>query len=296
MKKYAFLYILAIVILAVVITSRYFNPDNRMEFKSGDTIPSSVKFVNAYGEDNRISDVKSKYKVVFYLDSTNDESIVRLDCISKIINLINIEGISYLIVWDGRIPAEKIKDAGIDSKYNYSLEDKVSLSESKPTAFLTDENNKIIMVTGYSYISLINEIIELGEKRDLSHKAGEMIIRNVSKSGAFSRKDKEKTLLMFMWSGCRKCREHEEIARKNIDSMQKKINVITIRPDFDIRQDYDKHYEIDPQEIYFNIYSYAYGIEASLRKYPLFVILNSDNSIEKLFTDVNEAVKYTLGL
>lgn len=296
MKKYVFLYILAIVILAVVVTNRYYNPDNRLELKSGDTIPSSVKFINAYGEDNRISDVKSKYKVVFYLDSTNDESIVRLGCISKIINLINIEGIRYLIVWDGPIPFEKIKDAGIDSKYNYSLEDKVSLSESKPTAFLTDENNKIIMVTGYSYISLINEIIDLIGERDLSRKASEMIIKNVSKSGAFIRKDNEKTLLMFMWSGCRKCREHEEIVRKNIDSMQKKINVITIRPDFDIRQDYDKYYEIDPQEIYFNIYAYAYGIEASLRKYPMFIILNNDNSIEKVFTDVNEAVNYTLGL
>lgn len=295
MKKYVFLSILAIVIIALDITS-YFNPDNRLEFKSGDTIPSSVKFINASGEANRISDVKSKYKVIFYLDSTNDECIVRLDCISKMINLIKIEGISYLIVWEGRIPFEKIKDAGIDSKYNYSLDDKVSLDESKPTAFLTDKNNKIIMITGYSYISLINKIIELGGKKDLSHKAGEMIIKNVSKSDAFIWKDTEKTLLMFMWSGCRKCREHEEIVRKNIDSMHKKINVITIRPDFDIRQDYDKYYEIDPQEIYFNIYAYAYGIEASHRKYPMFVILKSDNSVEKLFTDVNEAVNYTLGL
>ncbi|HEY9063083.1 MAG TPA: hypothetical protein VIO64_21690 [Pseudobacteroides sp.] len=296
MKKYVFLCILAIVILAVVITSRYYNRDNRLEFKSGDTIPSSVKFINASGEDNRISDVKSKYKVIFYLDGTNDECIVRLGCISKMINLIKTEGISYLIVWEGLIPTKKVKDAGIDSKYNYSVDGKVSLSESKPTAFLMDESNKIIMVTGYSYISLINKIIELGEKKDLSYKAGEMIIKNVSKSGAFIRKDTEKTLLMFMWSGCRKCREHEEIVRKNIDSMQKKINVITIRPDFDTRQDYDKYYEIDSEQIYFNIYAYAYGIEASLRKYPMFVILKSDNSVEKLFTDVNEAINYILGL
>jgi hypothetical protein len=102
MKKYIFLYILAIVILAVVITNNYINGDNRLEFKSGDTIPSSIKFISASGEANRIGDV----------------------------------------VWDNLIPAEKIKDAGIDSKYNYSLMDKVSLGESKPTAFLTDENNK----------------------------------------------------------------------------------------------------------------------------------------------------------
>ncbi len=101
---------------------------------------------------------------------------------------------------------------------------------------------------------------------------------------------------MFMSSGCRTCKEGEDIVRKNIDSMQKKINVITVRPDFDIKQDYDKHFEIDPQQIYFNIFAYAQDVEARYRKYPMFVIINSDNSIERLFTDVNEAVKYALGL
>ncbi|HEX9062877.1 MAG TPA: hypothetical protein VF941_22115, partial [Clostridia bacterium] len=180
--------------------------------------------------------------------------------------------------------------------YNYSLAGKASLSESKPDAFLIDENNKIMMITGYSYVSLINRIIELSGKKDMSYKAGEMILKNVEKSGGFIRKDNEKTLLMFMTSGCRTCKKGEDIVQENIDSMQKKINVITVRPDFDTKQEYDKYFEIDPQMIYFNIYASAQGLEPSDRKYPLFVIINSDYSIEKLFTDVNEAIKYTLGL
>lgn len=296
MKKYVFLSVLVIVALAVVLTGCYFYLNNRLELKSGDIMPSSIKFFDASGGANTIDDVKSKYKVVFYLDSTNDDCMKRLDCISKTVNLMSLKGISYVVVFEDRIPVEKIKEAGIDSSYNYSLEGKVSLSESKPTAFLADENNKIMMVTGYSYVSLINKIIELGGKKDLSVKAGEMILKNASKSNAFHKEYNGKTLLMFMSSGCRKCKEDEDIVRKNIDSMQKKINVITVRPDFDIKQDYDKYYEMDPQQIYFNIFAYSQGGEVSRRKYPMFVIINSDNSIEKLFTDVDEAVKYTLGL
>lgn len=297
MKKRFFPYILAMVLIAVHLTGCSFYQDKEFELQSGDILPSSINYFNASGESvSKTNGVKSKYKVVFYLNSTNADCMARLDCISKMIGLLSFEGIRFLIVWEDRIPLEKIKEAGIDPGYNYSLEGKASLSESKPTAFLTDENNKIMMVTGYSYISLINKLIELSDKKDLGTKATEMILKDASKSGAFFRKDNEKTLLMFLDSSCRKCMEFEEIVRKNIDFMQKKIKVITVRPDFDKKQDYDKYYEIDPQQVYFNIFAWTHDIGAGDRKYPMFFIINSDNSIERLFNDVDEAVSYTLGL
>lgn len=297
MKKLFFPSILAIVLIAVYLTGCSFYQNKKIELQSGDILPSSINFFNASGgAASKTDNVKSKYKVVFYLNSTNADCITRLDCISKMIGLLSFEGIRFLIVWEDRIPLERIKEAGIDPGNNYSLEGKASLSESKPTAFQTDENNKIMMVTGYSYISLINELIELGGKKDLGTKATEMILKDASKSGAFFRKDNEKTLLMFLDSSCRKCMEYEEIVHKNIESMQKKIKVITVRPDFDKQQDYDKYYEIDPQQIYFNIFAWTHGIGAGDRKYPMFFIINSHNSIERLFTDVDKAVSYTLGL
>jgi|GEM_PF-760476 len=297
MKKLFLPFVLVIVLVTVYLSGCSLYQNKKFELKSGDTLPSSVGFFNASkGAESKTGDVKTKHKVVFYLDSTNDECIRRLDCISKMIDLIGCEGIQFLIVWEDTIPSEMIKEAGIDQSYNYSLKGKVSLSESKPTAYLTDENNKIMMVTGYSYISLINKIIELGGKKDISNKAADMILKNVSKSGGFSREDNEKTLLMFLTSSCRRCKEYDEIVRKNIDSMQKKIKIITVRPDFDEKQDYDKYFEIDPQQIYFNIFAWSRDVGANDRKYPMFYILNSDNSIERLFTDANEAVSYILGL
>ncbi len=301
MKKHVFPAVLAIVALIIVSAVCFYNLNNKfqnskLELVSEDIIPSSIKLFNASGKANKISDVKSKYKVVFYLDSTNEDCMKRLDCISKMIDLISFEDMSYVLVWEDQIPLKQTKEAGIAESYNFSLAGKASLSESKPTAFLTDENNKIIMVTGYSYISLINEIIEMGGKKDLSAKAGEMILKNALKSETSLRKNTEKTLLMFMSSSCRLCRENEDIIRKNMDSLGEKINVITVRPDFDTKQDFDKYFEIDPEQIYYNMFAYSQGVEASNRKYPMFYIINSDYSVEKLITDPNELVKYISGL
>ncbi len=296
MKKHVIPAALAIVVLIVILTASCSDRRKNLELLSGDSIPSNAKLFRVSGESHKISDVKSKYKVVFYLDSTNEDCVKRLDCISKTISLLSCKDISYLLVWEDVIPVEDIKKAGIDESYNYSLKHKLSLSESKPNAFLLDENNKIVMVTGYSYISLINKLINLNGKTDLSVKAGELIVNNVSKSGNFPGNHNGKTLLMFMSSGCKICRVSEDIVSKNIESMGKKINVITVRPDFDTRHSYDKNFEIDPQQIYFNIFSDKQGIQAENRKYPMFLIINNDYSVEKLFTDANEAVKYILGL
>lgn len=296
MKKHVIPTVLAIVVLIVMFAASCSDSRKSLELLSGDVIPSSAKLFGVSGEAYKISDIKSKYKVIFYLDSTNEDSMKRLDCISKTISLLSCKDISCLIVWEDRIPVEDIQKAGIDKEYNYSLKHKVSLSESKPNAFLLDEKNKIKIVTGYSYVALLNELINLNGEKDLSVKAEKMIVNNVSKSGYYIDNNKGKTLLMFMSSGCKICRVSEEVVSKNIDSMGKKINIITVRPDFDTRQSYDKNLEIDPQQIYFNIFCHKQGIQASNRKYPMFLIVNNDYSVEKLFTDANEAVKYVLGL
>ncbi len=296
MKKRLFFSVLVIAVLGLMLTGCRFLLDNRLELTYGDTLPAGIKLRNVSGTANRIDDIKSKYKVVFYLDSTNDDCIRRLDCISKMIDLLSFADLRYVLVWEDQIPVEEMKKAGIDLSFNYSLEGKVFLSESKPTAFLADENNKITMVTGYSYISLVNKIIELNGNKDLSAQAIDMILKSAEGINTSAQDRSTKTMLMFISSGCRTCREVEDIVCKNIDSMQKNINVISVRPDFDMQQEYDQYFEVDPQQIYFNIFACAQNIEASNRKYPMFFIINSDKTIEKFFTDPNEAVNYTLGL
>lgn len=292
MKKYVILLVFAIATLLT--TTSCSNRLYESELMSGDVIPSSIKLVNTSGIPEKIDSVKSKYKVVFYLDDKNSDCMDRLNCISKVISLINLEGVSYHILWEDTIPTRELKMAGIDEKINYSLGGKVSLSESKPNAFLMDEKNKIVMVAGYSYISLISKIIELNEKKDLTTRAGEMILENATGSDTFLQEHKGKTLLMFISSSCKRCKEGEEIIRGNMDLMGKKMNVIAVRPDFDTRQDFDKYLEIDPQQIYFNTYCHAMGVEAAKRKYPMFFVIDGDLSVEKMFTNSSEAVNYVL--
>lgn len=301
MKKLGFPAIFSVVVLAIALVVCIFNLGNKfmhrnLELEAEDIIPSSIKLYNASGEANKIKDIESGYKVVFYLDSKNEDCMRKLDCISKMIDLISFEDMSYILVWEDQIPLKQLHEVGIEESYNYTLAGKATLSESKPTAFLADKNNKIIMVTGYSYISLIDKVIEIGKQKDLNVKAGETIVKNALKSETSLLEDDEKILLMFMSSSCKLCRENEEIIQKNIDLIQEKINVITIRPDFDTKQDFDKYFEIDPEQIYFNMFAYSQGIELSNRKYPLFFIINKDYSVEKLITDPNDLVKYVSGL
>lgn len=295
-KKYAVPAALAIVVLISALTFGCSKLQNKAELLSGDKIPSGIKLFSASGKAEKINIDKGKYKVVFYLDSTNAESMDRLDCISKMMSLISFKNVSYALVWEDRIPVDELRKVGIGESYNYSLEGRAVLSESTPNAFLMDEGNKVVMVTGYSYVSLINKIIELGGNREIHTGAGEMILRDVEKSGTFHREANKKTLLMFVSSSCKSCRAGEDILKQNIDAMRKKVNAITIRSDFDLKQGYDKDLETDPQQIYFNIYGYALGIEAANRKYPMYLIINGDYSVEKLFTDPKEAVQYILGL
>ncbi|MDP4182761.1 MAG: hypothetical protein Q8942_16945 [Bacillota bacterium] len=294
MKKHIFLSVFIIMIFAFS-QGCSLNQNTELELKCDDIIPSGIRLFNVSGKSNTIDQIKGIYKVIFYLDDTSDDCVKRLDCITKMIHIINFKGLSYAILWENEIPIEKIQSAKIDLNYNYCLKGKASLSESKPTAFLTDKNNKVMTVTGYSYVALINQIIELSGKKDFSNNAGEMILKNIRKSGAF-RENGNKTLLMFISSGCRKCKEDEDKVQKNIAFIQNKINVIAVRPDFDVKQKYDKYFEMDPQQIYFNIFAYAKNIGAESRKYPMFVIINDTYGIENLFTDVDEMVNYVSGL
>jgi thiol-disulfide isomerase/thioredoxin len=299
MKKYFFPAVIAIIVLIVVSTICFFYLNNRynnLELLSEEIIPSRIDLYNASGEVSSISDIKSNHKVVFYLESMNEDCIHRLDCISKMIDLLSFEGMSYMLIWEDQIPLKQINEAGIDESYNYSLNGKASLSEWKPTAFLTDENNKIKMVTGFSYVTLINEVIKISNKDDLCAKAVDKILKNALQSEMSLLENNKKTLMMFMSSGCRSCKETEEIIKNNIEFLQEKMNVVTVRPDFDLRQDFDKYYEVDPEQIYFNIFVDSQGVDASDRQYPFFYILNSDYSVEKLIRDPNELIKYVSGL
>lgn len=295
MRKRLLCSVLVLVVIVSMLTGCRFFSGNRLELLSGDTLPSAISLKSTMGNKIKINDIQSKYKVVFYLDSENEDCILRLDCISKIINLLNFPDIRYVLVWEDRIPVEEIEKAGIDSSLNYSLEGKVSLSESKPTAFLADESNKIEMITGYSYVYMIIRIIELSGNKDFRPEAIDMLLKSASDKAAFPEDEDRVTMLMFLTSGCRDCFEVEELISENINDLKSKVNLISIRPEFDVQQQYDQHYELDPQQIYFYIFACAQNIEVNDRKYPMFFVINADKTIDKFFTDTNEAFDYVLG-
>lgn len=271
------------IIAFIACSSSHYN-----ELQYRDSFPGNVSMFSYLNKKLKIADIKNKYKLIFYLSGTSPDCIQRLTAIHKIIEIYNFQNISYIILWEDKIPVDAVKKYNIDLNINYTFNNKSSISKSKPNGFLLDEDNKVLQVTGYSYIDVIKNIIALENKPNMLGKVNEEIFADAfgNKKGGL---DKNKlTLLMFVSSSCKLCRETEEKIAKNLPALQKKLNVITIRPDFDTMQEYDVNYITDYSLVYFNVYDQVY----TAKQFPFFAVLDKDKQVLEHFSNIDALLNY----
>lgn len=257
--------------------------------KAQDYFPTDISIYSSEGKQVKVNDIKNTYKVIFYLDSSSRDCIQRLSSIKKIMEVYNFKNISYLIFWEDQIPVNTIKSAGIPLENNYTYNQRVSLSSSKPTGFLLNQNNQILQITGYSYIDLLNNLYNYEKQANMLTKINQFVWKDAFGNQSNRVDSKKPTLVMLVASDCKLCRENEQEIQSNGGKLQNKFNVITVRPDFDTQQTYDQNPVTDDSLVYFTVYQETFKVN----NYPLYLILDQNKNVEKYFTDIKNLLQYT---
>lgn len=285
MKKWK-LYVSVCLVIGIIVTYFVFfsNPHLRID---ATFVSKKIFFDN---ENNKVAlgGINEKYRVCFYLDALQKESIDRLQGIKRIMDVYNGEEFEYTLIWENEIPWDIIKNMKFDEKQNFSLKGKSKLTDTKPSSFIINQNNIVEVIAEPSYLKLTRKIYELSKNKNFIDKVNKMIMDSVS-SKYSSNIDKNKDmLLIFTSTSCKRCKEIDNLISENLELMKNKFNVIDIKPDFDQGKEYSNITEIDHHLTYFRTYASSYELEAL----PLFVIIDSDLKVKEYFSDTQQFINY----
>lgn len=288
MKKFKVI-IIVCSILSIIVGCLTFSSKTKVFLEEGASFTSKEIFFNSKNNKTNLIGIENKYRVCFYLDASQNESIERLKGIKNIINIYNEDELDYVLIWENDIPFDILKEVGLNESKNLSLKGKVKLTNIKPSSFIINEDNKIEVVAEPSYLKLTRKIYEVSNnKSDFLKNANKMIIDNVNKN-YLDKIDKNKDiLLIFTSTSCKRCLEIDNLISDNITLMKSKFNVIDVKPDFDEGKVYSDITEIDHHLTYFRTYACSYNLSAL----PLFVIMNSNLEVKYYFSDVEEFINY----
>ena len=227
-----------------------------IEILSGEDI---AEFTMYSFSDDKVSSKRliddNKKTVVFYLSTSCGSCIELLDTIHMLVNLTSSD-FSYAIIWEDEIPLRRLNKHNIDEQINYSLKNKVRLSDFNPYAFIIDNKDKKILIETGNLNSIINKIINTFSKEDL---------RSLSDQYFYAENSKE-IILYFETNNCESCIE----ASNKIDSLSSQLFVININSEPSIKLgNYSNIYDV--YGIYKNIYN--------IKTYPAIIQINREGSI-----------------
>ena len=285
MKKWMYS---VVVFLVFIIITTYLISFYKPKLKINTNFVSKKVFFDSENNKTTLGGIRGKYRVCFYLDGSQKESIDRLEGIRKIIDIYNGEEFDYTFIWEDEIPWDTIKDMGFDEKQNFSLKGKVKLTDTKPSSFIINENNLVEIIAEPSYLKLTRKIYELSKDKNFVDDVNKMIIDSVNSKHSYNIDKNKDMLLIFTSTSCKRCKEIDNLISDNLQLMNDKFNVIDIKPDFDQGKEYSNITEIDHHLTYFRTYASSYDLEAL----PLFVIIDANLKVKEYFTDTQDFINY----
>ena len=149
-----------------------------------------------------------------------------------------------IFLWDDNIPIERILDEGIEKNINFSLKNKIKITDIFPVAFSLDDNNIISFHTGDNFDSIYLKLIEEFKDKNFSKEAYEYIIKDYYKSGDQIFDNKKNTVIIY--------RDNNSLCIED----EYKIQADNLFSDFNII----KIYDFDSIEIDDNIYIDYLGV------------------------------------
>ena len=281
MKKTMFigLIVFSLILLIIVITLGVnyimFVPKS-IEVDHNDDFPN-VCIYSCDGIKTNLNKIKKEYTFVFYLSSSCSGCLYKLPEIKQIKDVFSSEQIKFILIWEDKIPIKKVNRYNIDVRDNYSLNDKVSLSGSKPTVFLIDKQNKISFIS-YEYDTLINKLFDMSKKEDLVKRGIETLQKNLDFNLSESKNARPK-LIFFSTEGCESC----NIYYKKAFELAKNKSIQIIKYS-DIEQN-DDEVCTDYGKIYKRIFD--------ISSYPTCMLIDNNRIISKFteFLELDVALK-----
>lgn len=218
-REIIFVFSIIVFLSSIIVCRKIFSSYKILDVIYNHDFPIN-SFYNENGDRVYIND-NSKYKVIFYLSDSCEACINRLDEIGKITRIFESDNIEYIILWEDKIPINKLKNSNIDIGICYSLKNQVSLSKLKPEEFILDKDNKVYYISSKERNQLVDVICTLDNFNNLKERvAKEIIISNLNKGIIDLDKD---TLTFFSSDACESCKEAEILIYNN--DIDKRFNI-----------------------------------------------------------------------
>lgn len=288
MKKFKYIIIVCLILSIIAVCFTFFYK-SKVVLVEGKIFTNRKIFFDSVDNKTNLIGIDDKYRICFYLDTSQNESIERLKGIKNIMNIYNENEFDYVLIWENEIPWNTLKDIGLNESQNLSLKGKVKLTNTKPSSFIINEDNEVEVIAEPSYLNLTRKIYELSSnKEEFVKKANEMIMKNINNKFSDEIDIEKDMLLIFTSTSCKRCTEVDDLISDNLIFMNNKFNVIDIKPDFDEGKAYSNITETDYHLTYFRTYAASYD----LTYLPLFVIMDSNLQVKYYFNDAEEFVTY----
>lgn len=272
----SFCSVLLIVFVTLGVNYFLFVPKS-IEVDYNDDFPN-VSIYSHDGKEVNLANIKKEYKFVFYLSSSCSGCLYKLPEIKQILDVFSSEQTQFMLVWEDKIPLKKVNRYKIDINDNYSLNNKVSLSGSKPTVFLIDKQNKITFIS-YEFETLINKLFTMSKKEELVKRGVDTLQKDLKLNFNDSNGAQQKKLVFFSTEGCESCK----IYYKKVFDLAKEKNMQIFKYS-DLEQNDGETYTD-----YENIYKRVFDISS----YPTYMLIDSDGHFNKFteFIEVDAALK-----
>lgn len=278
MKKVLTITILALIaiMLIIFIANVFYVKREYIDLSYGDNFPN-IKVYSSEKKITYITQISNKKKIIFYLSSSCEECIKGLVGIKRMIDIIISDDFDYILLWKESIPEKNIAKYDINKNSNFSLNNSFSLSRRFPTAFILDENGKVLFTCSNDYDSIVYKIWDMVDDKNASRsKAFSHILKEMNIINKDIHNSKE-LLLYFKNENCEMCKVFDEILET-----KDKINVnnlIILTADNNILNKEDETM-ID----FYNIYGKIFDIN----KYPCIITIDENGQLLKTIKSAQE--------
>ena len=218
-----------------------------------------IQFVDNKNVKTSVKDFSEEIKIVCYLSNECNTCIDSLNILNRIMSIWSSDKIKLIILWKDEIPTSITDKYNMTESISYSLENKYILSNSTPTMFILDKDNKVVFNDKGVMDTFITKLIDMAicEENQLLNQTDSYINEFIVKSN-----NAKPTLIFFSEANCNSCIEIEELINK--EKISEKYNIVKLSNSNENQDDNERDYG--------NLFKKIYGVN----RYPTLLLITKE--------------------